>query len=689
MKQRLSNLDVSILTKNYSSSLVGSRVTNIYDGNDTKTYIIKFKTNTGKSYLLMESSSRIHLIDNYTSTRMIPTTFCSKFRKHIKNKRLEKISQIGNDRIIDMQFGMGDFCYHIILELFSTGNIILTDKDYKILNTLRRYIYDDNNKILVSQKYPMEMASKYNLEKLQHVEITNWFYSKVIQEQVNNKHNILKYLTMSDSPLSNIPQIILSHGLKCLNLNPNSKIGLNWNKFSSINFELLVNQIIKILEEIKDVHSGYIIQNDCSEYIDFTPYLFKQYEDKNHIYFDSYSDVISKYYQKLKPIENFKLIKHDKKEIKLDKQDRKNFNINKQILDLSEKLDINLIKADLLINNLQIIDNNINQINNLLIFKVHKNDIKKELGLNSVDLKNKSFIMSIDNIDINIYYDRNVHKNICLYHNLKKHCQQKKNKAMAILEISKKTNIHKIEKKKPEKINLNDRKKYWFEDYHWFYSSDRYIIVSGRSAEQNESLVKKHLEKNDIYVHADYHGSTSCVIKNHIPEKEIPISTLEQAGNFVICWSKSWTSVIPDRAYWVYPEQVSKTAPSGEYLSTGSMMIRGKKNYLSMAKMELGIGLLFQIKDNLPLEGNYRFVNNLKKNDIIISCIPVCGPYKIFIKYNYKIKIVPGTQRRGLIFKNIISTFKNMNFITNEENFIYSLSPDDFDSIVPSKIKKI
>ena len=154
---------------------------------------------------------------------MIPTTFCSKFRKHIKNKRLEKISQIGNDRIIDMQFGTGDFCYHIILELFSSGNIILTDKDYKILNTLRRYIYDDDNKILVSQKYPFEMASSYNIENLDYNEITTWFYNKVIKEQVSNKHNILKYLTMSDCALSNIPQILLSHCLKILNLNPNSK----------------------------------------------------------------------------------------------------------------------------------------------------------------------------------------------------------------------------------------------------------------------------------------------------------------------------------------------------------------------------------------------------------------------------------------------------------------------------------
>lgn len=53
MKQRLSNLDVSVLCKIYTNELVGSRLINIYDGGDTKTYILKFNSNTGKKYLLL------------------------------------------------------------------------------------------------------------------------------------------------------------------------------------------------------------------------------------------------------------------------------------------------------------------------------------------------------------------------------------------------------------------------------------------------------------------------------------------------------------------------------------------------------------------------------------------------------------------------------------------------------------
>lgn len=50
-------------------------------------------------------------------------------------------------------------------------------------------------------------------------------------------------------------------------------------------------------------------------------------------------------------------------------------------------------------------------------------------------------------------------------------------------------------------------------------------------------------------------------------------------------------------AWWVNSSQVSKTAPSGEYLTTGSFMIRGKKNFLPAVPIVLGFGILFRLED--------------------------------------------------------------------------------------------
>lgn len=64
-------------------------------------------------------------------------------RKHLKNKRLEVLRQLGMDRIVDMQFGTGEVAYHVILELYDRGNIILTDHELTILNVLRPHTEGD------------------------------------------------------------------------------------------------------------------------------------------------------------------------------------------------------------------------------------------------------------------------------------------------------------------------------------------------------------------------------------------------------------------------------------------------------------------------------------------------------------------------------------------------------------------
>ncbi len=37
------------------------------------------------------------------------------------------------------------------------------------------------------------------------------------------------------------------------------------------------------------------------------------------------------------------------------------------------------------------------------------------------------------------------------------------------------------------------RKPYWFERFNWFLSSENYLVISGRDAQQNEILVKRYL----------------------------------------------------------------------------------------------------------------------------------------------------------------------------------------------------
>jgi hypothetical protein len=78
----------------------------------------------------------------------------------------------------------------------------------------------------------------------------------------------------------------------------------------------------------------------------------------------------------------------------------------------------------------------------------------------------------------------------------------------------------------------------------------------------------------------------------------VPPATLMQAGANTVCRSAAWNAKVVTSAWWVYNHQVSKTAPTGEYLVTGSFMIRGKKNFLPPAQLVMGLGLMFRLDES-------------------------------------------------------------------------------------------
>ena len=206
------------------------------------------------------------------------------------------------------------------------------------------------------------------------------------------------------------------------------------------------------------------------------------------------------------------------------------------------------------------------------------------------------------------------------YGNAKAYYDSKKEatrKEMKTIDASKKA-LKSAEKKTMESLKdieivkqiSKARKTLWFEKFIWFVSSENYLVIAGRDAQQNELIVKKHLRQGDVYVHADIHGASSCVIKNQNPEEPISPVTLHEVGHAAVCYSAAWDAKVVTSAWWVHSNQVSKTAPSGEYLTTGSFMIRGKKNYLPPSHLIMGVGFLFRLDETSV--GNHKNERRIK-----------------------------------------------------------------------------
>ena len=146
----------------------------------------------------------------------------------------------------------------------------------------------------------------------------------------------------------------------------------------------------------------------------------------------------------------------------------------------------------------------------------------------------------------------------------------------------------KLEEKRKvsEKVNI---KKEWYEKFRWFFSSEGFLCIGGRDATTNDILVKKYTENNDLVFHAAIPGSPFFIVKSE--GKEIGEETIEETAIATASYSKAWQLGISFvDVYYVNPEQVSKSAPSGQYMGKGSFMILGKKNYVR-PEIRLAIGI--------------------------------------------------------------------------------------------------
>ncbi|PSQ53610.1 hypothetical protein BRD20_03120 [Halobacteriales archaeon SW_8_65_20] len=137
----------------------------------------------------------------------------------------------------------------------------------------------------------------------------------------------------------------------------------------------------------------------------------------------------------------------------------------------------------------------------------------------------------------------------------------------------------------------------WYERFRWFHTSDGFLVIGGRNADQNEEIVKKYMESGDRFFHAQAHGGPVTVLKATGPSEpskdiDLPDSSKEEAARFAVTHSSVWKDGKFDGdVYMVEPSQVSKTPESGEYLEKGGFTIRGDRTYFESTGIDCAVGI--------------------------------------------------------------------------------------------------
>ncbi len=221
-------------------------------------------------------------------------------------------------------------------------------------------------------------------------------------------------------------------------------------------------------------------------------------------------------------------------------------------------------------------------------------------------------------MDIEFDLQKSVDENAGVYFELSKKYKKKLEgakkaledsvKKLAALKKDEQKFLLEEEKKREAKI---ERKKEWYEKFHWFISSEGFLCIGGKDATSNEIVIKKHLEKEDLVFHTDMAGSPFFVIKNGQQAGEKTITETAQA---VAVYSKAWELGQENKdVFYVKPDQVTKEAKPGEYMSKGSFMVYGKTTYL-YPKLEFAIGLA----EGQIIGGPIEAIENKTKNYLVV-----------------------------------------------------------------------
>jgi predicted ribosome quality control (RQC) complex YloA/Tae2 family protein len=467
--------------------------------------------------------------------------------------------------------------------------------------------------------YPFTHAAGLTFEKPLEIEEIQKNVEEFLKEEKNKKGCSYKQVLCHLQPYMHFP--LADHCLKVAGCTNSNK------KLEKFDYGILENSVKAAHELVNSIDSGQIkgvltfdLKNEIKVYQEFSPAQFIQYKPDSLEILDTFDKAVDLF---------FSVVEKQKAEVTQEKQEQEIWKKKNKIQEDQERRLAGLQteqvssqrKAKIIesytaeIDNLfEILKNCLNtgvnwdELFRMIVEEKHRGNpyakIVKKLKLE----KNKVEVVLEDpDTEEKVTLDLDVTKNA--FQNARDYYDNKR--ASAIKENKTKDHIEKIIKEadKKAKIELEKqqmklgtgvrviRKVYWCEKFNWFISSENYLIVSGKDAQQNEIMVKRYMKKGDIYVHADMHGASSTIIKNPsgLP---VPQKTLEEAGTYCVCLSSAWNNKVIQSAWWVHSNQVSKTAPTGLYLSQGSFMIRGKKNFLHPAKLEMSVVLLFKLDDN-------------------------------------------------------------------------------------------
>jgi len=615
-----------------------------------------------KVNIFIEPGGLLFCTDKSFVYPMIPHSFAMLLRKYLRNRRLLKVYQHRFDRVLTFEFGHEDDHHKLILEMFKEGNAILV-KDGKIIQPLFSRSYSLRTlRARHDYVFPPERYDPKGKEEFLLIDVME-----------NSEMDAVRCLAMElNLGGAMAEEVLVESGI-------DKKITIK--DLSHEEMSGIADIVHKLLEETLTLGDTFAYKKAGEiKKIRRIPLESASGEEEWELEkFPSLNVILEKIalakgdYEQAE-IDTANGIDGSQYDPKVAKVLRKIAQQEKGIKKFETEIEKNSELADLVYLNYQRLEGIIEALREAQMKfgwkEVRKriNDIPDIISIDQATWRAVVMLPQSDGIKIKVSIEvkKDVNENAAAYFEKAKKSRSKMKGAKLALEgsyveLEKAKKIAEKRVAETEKISqvTKKTKKNWFESYRWFISSDSNVVIGGKDAKTNEKIVKKYLDKGARYIHTDVHGSPSVVVLPRSDGEEISARTLEEGGIFSACFSRSWARQVGSQtAYWVNPDQVSKSPQSGEFLPKGSFIVRGKRNWMAKLEMEIAVG-------RVKIEGDEKIM---------------AGPVSALeVHSSSYVIIVPGETEKNTLAKRLARVFQD------SQDLFLSLLPSGGSRIVGSK----
>jgi len=630
----LAGIELRYLVDKISEQVQDYYISNIYG--ITKDSILFKLHHTEKSDLFMMISTFGVWLTKVKIDQMEPNRLLKRLRSDLLRLKLKKIEQIGAERIAYFTFeGFGKE-FVLVGEFFGDGNILLCSKDMKIL-ALQHSIDVRHRKLSVGLEYTQPPESGLDVFNISESDFTELGTTDLLAAKWFGR-------TLG------LPKKYVEGIFEIAKVDP-KKIG---NLLTQEEIKRIFETTKKIITDvISGNHEPVIIRN---EKIEVLPLKLGTSEGEitNVDSFIEGLDIVF--------TEN---IVTKGKSVQSSVSDRKIKELQTQVSEQEKAIETVRERSK-----------NITNVANSLFEMVSKGIISiEDVAAQEILSSNNAKLTSEKGISLIVIQDEKIKINTksplqsiasVLFNEAKKQSAAI-NSIKAIKEKTEKK-LEKFQNKTESEKDLivvsEIRKKNWYERYRWFFTSDGFLAIGGRDAASNSAVVRKHLVKNDKIFHGDIFGSPFFILKE---AENAPDTSMNEVAHATVCFSRAWREGLYGvSAYWVNPEQVKKSAPSGEFLPKGSFTIEGQRNFIKSDTLRLAVGII-------PLDDDYVLTcgppEPIKKNSICYAIIEPQGT-----------EMVDAAKKIRIEFSKL------------EEDITRKISIDDFVRVLPpgkSQIKEV